>query len=63
MDLGTKAARCTVTIVPMTIAQQSLRGSAGTSFTKAVALICRVVTCSVAHSWSKQQQTGTGYQA
>jgi hypothetical protein len=49
--------------VPMTVTQKHLRGSAGTSFTKAVMSICRVSMCPVAHNWSKQQQTGTGYQA
>jgi hypothetical protein len=47
----------------MTVTQKHLRGSAGTSFTKAVASIARVTMCPVAHNWSKQQQTGTGYQA
>jgi len=47
----------------MTVTQKHLRGSAGTSFTKAVASICCVTMCPVAHNWSKQQQTGTGYQA
>ncbi|HTO03086.1 MAG TPA: hypothetical protein VL069_05255 [Opitutus sp.] len=46
----------------MTVTQKHLRGCAGTSFTKAVASICRVAMCPVAHYWSKQQ-TGTGYQA
>jgi len=54
---------CTVEIVPMTVTQKQLRGCAGTSFTKAVASICRVEMCPVVHNWSKQQQTGTGYQA
>jgi hypothetical protein len=47
----------------MTVSQKHPRGFAGTSFTKAVASICRVAMCPVAHNWSKQQQTGTGYQA
>ena len=54
---------CTVDIVPMTVTQKQLRGCAGTSFTKAVASICRVEMCPVVHNWNKQQQTGTGYQA
>jgi hypothetical protein len=60
--LGTFPAMCTVKSVPMTVTQKHLRGSAGTSFTKAVASVCRVSMCPVAHYWSKQQ-TGTGYQA
>jgi hypothetical protein len=61
--LGTEAAMCRLKFVPMTVTQKHLRGCAGTSFTKAVASICRDVMCPVARNWSKQQQTGTGYQA
>jgi hypothetical protein len=53
---------CIVIFVPMTVIQKHLRGCAGTSFTKAVASICRVSMCPVHRNWSKQQ-TGTGDQA
>jgi hypothetical protein len=46
----------------MTVTQKHHRACAGTSFTKAVAL-CRVSMCPVSHIWSKQQQTGSGFQA
>jgi hypothetical protein len=52
-----------VTIVPMTVHQKHLRGCAGTSFTKAVASICRDQMRPVVQNWSKQQPTGTGFQA
>lgn len=45
----------------MTVQQKHLRGSAGTSITKAVVSFCRVQMRPVSH-WSKQQ-TGTGSQA
>jgi len=47
----------------MTVQQNHLRGCAGTSFTKAVASICRVQMRPVAHNWSKQQPAGSGFQA
>jgi len=48
----------------MTEQQKHLRGGcAGASFTKAVVSICRDQMCPVAHNWSKQQQTGSGFQA
>ena len=46
----------------MTVQQKHLRGSAGTSITKAVVCFCRAQMRPVSH-WSKQQQTGSGYQA
>jgi hypothetical protein len=47
----------------MTVYQNHLRGCAGASFTKAVVSICRGQMRPVAHNWSKQQTTGTGFQA
>jgi len=61
--LGTGAAICTLSFVPMTVQQKHLRGCAGTSFTKAVASLCRVQMRPVAHNWSKQQQADAGFQA
>jgi hypothetical protein len=46
----------------MTVQQKHLRGSAGTSITKAVVAICRAQMRPVARNWSKQQ-TGPGFQA
>jgi hypothetical protein len=54
---------CRLVLVPMTVTQKHHRGSAGTSFTKAVAVHCRVTMCPVANIWGKQQQTGSGFQA
>jgi hypothetical protein len=47
--------------VPMTVSHQHLRGCAGASFTKAVAL-CRAQMSPVVISWNKQR-TGPGLQA
>lgn len=47
----------------MTVSLKHLRGSAGTSFTKAVVCYCRVQMRPVSQNWSKQHQTGSGSQA
>lgn len=52
---------CMLSRVPMTVSHQHLRGCAGTSFTKAVALR-RAQMSAVVISWNKQQ-TGPGLQA
>jgi len=46
----------------MTVHHQHLRGSAGTSLTKAVVAICRGLMRPVVSNWGKQQ-TGSGFQA
>jgi hypothetical protein len=46
----------------MTVQQKHLRGSAGTSITKAVVCFSRAQMRPVAQNWSKHQ-TGSGFQA
>jgi len=46
----------------MTVQHQHLRGSAGTSITKAVAAFCRGQMRPVVLNWGKHQ-TGSGFQA
>ncbi len=58
--LGGTPVLCMVTRVPMTVSHQHLRGCAGASFTKAVALR-RAQMSPVVINWSKQ--TGPGLQA
>jgi hypothetical protein len=48
-------------LVPMTVQYKHLRGSAGTSFTKAVACSCRAQMRPVVQHWNIQ--TGAGFQA
>ena len=48
-------------LVPMTVQYKHLRGSAGTSFTKAVVCSCRAQMRPVAQHWNIQ--TGAGFQA
>jgi hypothetical protein len=46
----------------MTVQQKHLRGSAGTSITKACVAICRAQMRPVVLNWGKHQ-TGAGFQA
>ena len=50
-----------VHFVPMTVQSKHLRGSAGTSFTKAVVCSCRGQMRPVVQQWNIQ--TGAGFQA